>query len=386
MRNICVVNNKEHTRVMPAYVITVAQQKGGVGKSTLAAHLAVAFAQQGYSTMLFDTDQQGTCTHWHAQRKSNDIGLIATSGWRLTRDLSMARESNDVIIIDTPPHAEMDIKVSVRAADLVVVPIQPSPADVWAVKETFNTISSESRQCMVVLNRVIQRANITIETKQKLQQLDIPVAETEIGNRVLFAASMESGLTVLDGFANPSQIEIMNLVRDIAAKIGLAFRGKVTSASHGKHAKGATVSTSSSNPESKDNTMATAVKKKPAAKPAAKKAAKPAAKKVAAKKPAVKKVAAAKKPAVKKVAKPAVKKTVKAAPKKVAKPAVKKTVKAAPKKVAKPAVKKTVKAAPKKVAKPAVKKSAPKTAHKSSPAAQLTVYTGGSTQGKKKAA
>ncbi|RYG60070.1 MAG: hypothetical protein EON60_08380, partial [Alphaproteobacteria bacterium] len=201
VRNIRVVNNKEITHVMPAYVITVATQKGGSGKSTLAAHLAVSFAQQGYSTMLFDTDPQGTITHWHAQRKSNDIGLIATSGWRLTRDLSMAREANDIIIIDTPPHAEMDIKVSVRAADMVIIPIQPSPTDVWAVKETFNTISSESRQCMVVLNRVVQRANITVETKQKLKQLDIPVAEQEIGNRVLFAASMESGLTVLDGFA-----------------------------------------------------------------------------------------------------------------------------------------------------------------------------------------
>jgi chromosome partitioning protein len=359
---------------MPAYVITVAQQKGGVGKSTLAAHLAVAFAQQGYSTMLFDTDPQGTVTHWHAQRKSNDIGLIATSGWRLTRDLSMARESNDVIIIDTPPHAEMDIKVSVRAADMVIVPIQPSPADVWAVKETFNTISGESRQCMVVLNRVVQRANITIETKQKLRQLDIPVAETEIGNRVLFAASMENGLTVLDGFANPSQVEITNLVRDLAAKIGLAFKGRVTSTSK---SKGAAVSTSSSsNTQSKDNEMATAVKKKaaPAKKPAAKKAAP----KKAAAKPAVKK-AAVKKAAPKKVA------VKKAAPKKVAaKPAVKK---AAPKKAAAPKKVAVKKAAPKKAApkKAAVKKSAPKTAQRSSPAAQLTVYNG-ITGSKKKAA
>ncbi len=370
---------------MSAFVITVANQKGGCGKSTLSAHLAVAFAQQGYSTMLFDTDPQGTSTHWHAQRKSNDIGLIATSGWRLTRDLSMARESNDIIIIDCPPHAEMDIKVSVRAADLVLVPIQPSPADVWAVKETFNSISSESRQSMVVLNRVVQRANITVETKQKLQQLDIPVAETEIGNRVLFAASMENGLTVLDGFANPSQTEIMNLVRDIAAKIGLAFKGKPASSAK----KAAAVSTSSSSNETGTKDMATAVKK-----PAAKKApAKKAAAKPAVKKPAVKKAATkTAKPAAKKVAKPAVKKVAakpavkKAAPKKVAaKPAVKK---AAPKKVAaKPAVKK---AAPKKAApakKPAVKKAAPKTAQRSSPAAQLTVYNGtGTTSSKKKAA
>ena len=281
---------------MPAYVITVAQQKGGVGKSTLAAHLAVAFAQQGYSTMLFDTDPQGTCTHWHAQRKKNDIGLIATSGWRLTRDLSMAREANDIIIIDTPPHAEMDIKVSVRAADLVIVPIQPSPADVWAVKETFSTIASESRAAMVVMNRVVHRANITDEVRTKLKLLDIPVAEVELGNRVLFAASMESGLTVLDGFANPAQVEITNLVRGIAAKIGLAFRGR-SSAEKSKD-NSAEVSTSSSNQETGTTDM---VAKKAPAKKAAKKA-------------------APKKKAVKKVAKKTVKKATKKKAAKKARP------------------------------------------------------------------
>lgn len=332
---------------MSAVVITVAQQKGGVGKSTLASHLAVAFAQAGYSTMLFDTDPQGTCTHWHAQRKSNDIGLVATSGWRLTRDLSMARESNDVIIIDTPPHAEMDIKVSVRAADMVLVPMQPSPADVWAVKETFNTIASESRQCMVVLNRVVHRANITEDTKQKLQQLDIPVAEQELGNRVLFAASMESGLTVLDGFANPSQVEITNLVRQLAAKLGLTYKGKAKSSGSDK---AAAVSATPANPEQGTETMV--VKKKAVAKPAAKKATakKPAAKKPAAKKPAAKKPAA-KKPVAKKAA-PAKK----AGVAKVAKPAAKKPA------AKKPAAKKP--AAKKVAAKPAAKKPAVKKAAK----------------------
>lgn len=267
---------------MPAYVITVAQQKGGVGKSTLAAHLAVAFAEMGYSTMLFDTDPQGTCAHWRAQRKKDDIGLIATSGWRLTRDLSMAREANDVIVIDTPPHAEMDIKVSTRAADLVVVPLQPSPADLWAVKETINTITGESRNAMVVLNRVIPRANITHEIREKLTQMDIAVAETEIGNRVLFAASMESGLTVLDGFANPSQTEVMAFVKEIATKIGLVFKGKSSPAkSTGEAAKA---------PAKKSATKKAAPAKKKAVMPA-KPAAKP--KRVAAK-PA-KKAAPAKK-------------------------------------------------------------------------------------------
>jgi chromosome partitioning protein len=209
---------------MSAHVITVAQQKGGVGKSTLAVHLAVAFAKQGYSTMLFDTDPQGTVSHWHAQRKQSDIGLIATSGWRLTRDLAMAREANDVIIIDTPPHAEMDIKVSTRAADMVIVPLQPSPADLWAVKETMNTVAGESTNAMVVLNRVVARANITRDTQEKLTMMEIPVAKTVLGNRVLFAAAMESGMTVLDGFKNPAMEEMDGLVGEVASMLGMSIK------------------------------------------------------------------------------------------------------------------------------------------------------------------
>lgn len=207
---------------MSAHVITVAQQKGGSGKTTLAIHLAVAFAKKGLSTMVFDTDPQGTLSHWHAQRKAGDIGLIATSGWRLTRDLAMAREANDIIIIDTPPHAEMDIKVSTRAADMVVVPLQPSPADLWAVKETMNTVAAESCHSMVVLNRVVPRAMITNEIKKKLALLDIPVAKASLGNRVLFASSMEVGETVLDQPSNPAVYELNNLVREISSILGIS--------------------------------------------------------------------------------------------------------------------------------------------------------------------
>lgn len=305
---------------MTAYVITVAQQKGGPGKSTLSTHLAVAFAQLGYSTMLFDTDPQGTSTHWHAQRKNNDVGLVATSGWRLTRDLAMAKETNDIIIIDTPPHAEMDIKVSTRAADLVLVPMQPSPADLWAVRETFATIRGESRQCLVVLNRVIHRANITHEIKQKLQLMEIPVADTEIANRVLFAASMESGLTVLDGFANPAQTDILGLVREIAAKIGLTLKVKPSKSDAVKSDEDFTpivarVSLPSTNPEIRTTSMVVkkTVKKAAPAKKAAPKKAAPAKKAVAPKK----KAATVKKAVVKKAA-PAKKAPAKKAPAKKA--------------------------------------------------------------------
>ncbi len=271
---------------MSAHVITIAQQKGGSGKTTLAIHLATAFAKKGLSTMLFDTDPQGTASHWHAQRKNNDIGLIATSGWRLTRDLAMAKEANDIIIIDTPPHAEMDIKVSTRAADMVLVPLQPSPADLWAVQETMNTVAAESCHAMIVLNRVVHRANITQDIKQKLAMLDIPVAKAEIGSRVLFAASMETGMTVLDAFQNPSQREMDELTSEIATIMGVSFE---KSSSAKKETKSATVKRAAKKKAVKKSSKKTITKK------VAKKAvvAKKTSKKEVAKKAASKKVATA---------------------------------------------------------------------------------------------
>lgn len=206
---------------MAGLVITVAQQKGGAGKTTLAIHLAAAFAKMGKSTLLFDTDPQGTCRNWHALRKASDIGLIATSGWRLTKDLQMAVDNNDIVVIDSPPHAEMDAKAAIRAADLVILPLQPSPADLWAVRETAKMVAGEKRPALAVLNRVVPRASITDEIRAKLALMDIEVAETAIGSRVIFATSMEKGNTVLDEGKNPSADEVMALAQEIAQKLGL---------------------------------------------------------------------------------------------------------------------------------------------------------------------
>lgn len=211
---------------MSARIITVAQQKGGSGKTTLAIHLAVAFAKKGLSTMLFDTDPQGSASQWHAKRKENDIGLLATSGWRLSRDLAMARDSNDVIVIDSPPHAEMDMKVSTRAADLVVIPIQPSPADLWAVRETVKTVAGESRNSLLALNRVVPRANITAEIVEKIKMMDLPLAEAQIGSRVRFASALDDGLTVLDEGKSVSFDEIQALADEVATAAGIAYAQK----------------------------------------------------------------------------------------------------------------------------------------------------------------
>jgi chromosome partitioning protein len=114
-----------------AFIIAVAQRKGGAGKSTLAANLAAAFAGQGERVALLDTDPQKTLVHWHGQRgqagsRANALDFDAPAGWRVPAACDKLRRSHDVILLDTPPHDDTDARIAIRAADLVLVPLQPS--------------------------------------------------------------------------------------------------------------------------------------------------------------------------------------------------------------------------------------------------------------------
>jgi chromosome partitioning protein len=119
-----------------AIVITVAQQKGGTGKTTLAANLAAALAPASRVALL-DIDPQKSLTRWHAIRIARDVQAAAltfsdVSGWRLAAELARLKRSHDVVLIDSPPQIDTDARLAIRGADLVLIPVQPSPPDVWA--------------------------------------------------------------------------------------------------------------------------------------------------------------------------------------------------------------------------------------------------------------
>jgi chromosome partitioning protein len=213
---------------MSSKVLTMAQQKGGAGKTTLVAQLAVAFAQAGQRIALVDIDPQGSLTRWFRIREEanggiNSISLTAVTGWRAQAVVEKLKASHDIVVIDSAPHAEIEAKIAVRAADLIIVPIQPSPLDLWATEPTLALARSEKRQAAIVINRARTRMKLAEEVSLRIAELGARVAESTLGNRTSFAASMLDGRGVVETAPRSKAAEeITALAREIMSWLPLA--------------------------------------------------------------------------------------------------------------------------------------------------------------------
>lgn len=210
---------------MTAKVLTIAQQKGGAGKTTLVAQLAVAWRQTGLSVALLDIDPQKSLQQWHALRQAqagDDLPLGAVGGWRVPSELDRLRKHHDLILVDTPPHADTEAKIAVREADMVLVPVQPSSMDVWATGQTLTLAVAERVPAAVVLNRVPARARVIDNVRQMLEDQDMPVIAPAVGNRVAFAASMMEGRAVCETEPRGRAAqEIQALIAELTPGLGL---------------------------------------------------------------------------------------------------------------------------------------------------------------------
>jgi chromosome partitioning protein len=187
---------------MAARVVAIAQQKGGAGKTTLAAQLAVAWAKEGARVALLDIDPQGSLAAWAERRRARggQLGFefAALPGWRARQWVEDAMRGADLVVIDGPPHAETEARIAVRAAGLVLVPMQPSALDRWATEATLAMARAERRGALVMLNRVPPRSALSDRIAAEMAQAGQAVAQSRVGNRVALVYAMEAGEGVVE--------------------------------------------------------------------------------------------------------------------------------------------------------------------------------------------
>lgn len=178
-------------------VVTVAQQKGGSGKTTLAANLAVEFRRRGLRVALLDTDPQGSLGRWFMARRDRlgDPGMefSTASAWGVSYECEKLKKQADVVIVDTPPKVDADLRPALREADLVLVPVAASMVDLWATDGVFDLIGREGRRAVIVLNRVKAGTRLGLEVAEAAAKVG-GVAEAALGQRVIYAETLGLGL------------------------------------------------------------------------------------------------------------------------------------------------------------------------------------------------
>ena len=184
-------------------VIAVLNQKGGSGKTTIATHLARALQLQGSSVLLVDSDKQGSARDWSAVNESNPVTVIGLDRPTLDRDLRNISDK-DFVVIDGSPQAT-DLAVSaIKAADFVLIPVQPSPYDIWAtsdlvdlVKQRIEMTDNKLKSAFVV-SRAIKNTKIGSEVSEVLIEYGLPVLNAKIVQRIAYPNSAAIGKTVFE--------------------------------------------------------------------------------------------------------------------------------------------------------------------------------------------
>ncbi|MEI6746752.1 MAG: ParA family partition ATPase [Methylococcaceae bacterium] len=185
-------------------IIAILNQKGGAGKTTLATNLARALQLNGSQVLLVDSDPQGSSRDWNA---ASDAGLLPVVGLdrsTLAKDIQALTENRDFLIIDGAPQIAELAVAAIKCADVILIPVQPSPYDIWACDDLVEIIKARQEvtngkpKAAFVISRVIKNTKLSKEIGEALEGYGLPVFKSFTSQRVIYPQSASIGSTVLD--------------------------------------------------------------------------------------------------------------------------------------------------------------------------------------------
>lgn len=183
-------------------IVGLLNQKGGVGKTTLSVNLAASLSRSGARVLLIDADPQGSALDWAAARNGEPLfSVVGLPRATVHREIEQIGQGYDHIIIDGPPRVTDLARSAIMASDIVLIPVQPSPYDIWAADEVVKLIEEarvykENLKSVFVVNRKISNTAIGRDVGEALAAYPMPVLTASITQRVIFAEAAAQGRSV----------------------------------------------------------------------------------------------------------------------------------------------------------------------------------------------
>lgn len=205
---------------MPTVVITIANRKGGAGKSTCAAHFAIEATLRNKKVIIIDLDPQKTLEGWWEKRKEENPYMADASAQNLSEKLKIIKAKNfDFCIIDTPGDTTTNAIEAIKLADLVIIPCKPTSPDLKAIGRTISMVQEYNKNYIFVLTQTIAKASATIQALSVLSEFG-SVAPATIANRVAYINAMSSGDTACN-LDKSASLEINSIWTFIMKKLNL---------------------------------------------------------------------------------------------------------------------------------------------------------------------
>lgn len=202
-------------------IIAVLNQKGGSGKTTISTNLAYAFHHAGQNVLLVDSDPQGSARDWNEANGGDILPVVGLDRETLPKDINAVKKDYDWIIIDGAPQIVKMCAAAVKTADLILIPVQPSPYDIWACADLVDLIEArhevtpDKPLVSFVISRVIRNTKLSREVSDALKGYEIPLLESFTSQRVVYPTTAAEGKTVYHQSDHAAIAEIESIRKEI---------------------------------------------------------------------------------------------------------------------------------------------------------------------------
>lgn len=207
-------------------IVSILNQKGGTGKTTLAVNIAREYTKRQFKTLLVDSDSQGSALRWHEESGGDFIDLTCLPVTTLDKDVLKFKDAYQRIIIDGIPRVSPITVCAIKAADVVLIPVQPSPYDVWATEDLVRLVKDRIEitegklKAYFIVTRAIKGTLLNREIVEQLFSMGLPVFTSGTYQRQEYARSAKEGRTVCEG-ETEATAEIISIVNELEHIYGI---------------------------------------------------------------------------------------------------------------------------------------------------------------------